>query len=137
MFTKSGGSRNYFQTAIRRTEIHSVVKQSLLSFSFSLYLSISLVLSFSLLPSEEFRKNEREEEREHTRERTLSARSFHRYRSLAAAVSSSSSSSSSLRPPLSSHLFYRRFPDLCPLHRQTFSSTGKRRDRVSLHFAKP
>lgn len=54
MFTKSGGSRNYFRTAIRRTEIHSVVKQSLLSFSFSLYLSISLVLSFSLLPSESF-----------------------------------------------------------------------------------
>lgn len=55
MFTKSGGSRNYFRTAIRRTEIHSVVKQSLLSFSFSIYLppSYSRSLFFPPRVSEE------------------------------------------------------------------------------------
>lgn len=50
MFTKSGGSRNYFRTAIRRTEIHFVVKQSLLSFSFSIYLSPSYSRSLFFPP---------------------------------------------------------------------------------------
>lgn len=133
MFTESGGSRNYFRTAIRRTEIHSVVKQSLLSFSFPLYLSISLVLSFSLLPSESFgRTNKRK--RGSTRERGPSLHAV-------STVIDLSPPPSRLPPPLFVLLsplisFTVAFPTSV-LHRQTFSSTGKRRDRVSLHFAKP
>lgn len=134
MFTESGGSRNYFRTAIRRTEIHSVVKQSLLSFSFSLYLSISLVLSFSLLPSESFgRTNKRK--RGSTRERGPSLHA------VSTVIDLSPSPSRPPPPPLFVLLsplisFTVAFPTSV-LHRQTFSSTGKRRDRVSLHFAKP
>lgn len=135
MFTKSGGSRNYFRTAIRRTEIHFVVKQSLLSFSFSFYLSISLVLSFSLLPSESFgRTNKRK--RGSIRERGPSLHAVSTVIDLSPPPS---------RPPPPPPLFVLLSPLISftvafptsVLHRQTFSSTGKRRDRVSLHFAKP
>lgn len=136
MFTKSGGSRNYFRTAIRRTEIHSVVKQSLLSFSFSLYLSISLVLSFSLLPSESF-GGTNERKRGSARERGPSLHAVSTVIDL--------SPPPSRRPPPPPPLFVLLSPLISftvafptsVLHRQTFSSTGKRRDRVSLHFAKP
>lgn len=54
---ESGGSRNYFRAAIRRTEIHSVVKQS---------------LPLSAEGFEGREENEGGNEGGHTRERTLS-----------------------------------------------------------------
>lgn len=91
---ESGGSRNYFRAAIRRTEIHSVVVKQ------------SLPLSAEGFRGEG-RGRGRKRGRAHAREDPLEARSFRRYRSrppLIRPLSSARTSSSIGRTSLSTTL---------------------------------